>query len=398
MKRKTGTSILLIFCSLLISFCILEIAIRYFGDYDENGNFLLADTSLKPYQLPVISTQETIDKYLSASSSRLMYDPDLGWSPRPNSQSEDGLYHYNSMAIRSAPTEYSMTPRPDVLRIALFGDSYTHGDDVSFENSWGYYLESNLKENGIQAEVINFGVSGYGIDQAFLRWRKLGREFSPDLVILGFDAENVNRHVNLIRAIYKPKTGLPFSKPRFIINEEKLQVINTPTILPENIVAIMQNIEAWELIKHEYFFEPKDYQDSILFKSKLAAFVFSLNSNQGTERQLYSLDEEPARLTIKIIQEFKKDVEAGGRKFLVVHLPRRSHTATLLAGEDLEYAELLAEIAKNSDVIYPEYKLMAEAESPSLKTLYKGHYSPRGSKVIADVIAEFLISSALTSP
>jgi hypothetical protein len=389
-KRETGIGVLLICCSLLFSFAILEVVIRHSGTYDENGDFLFADRTLKPYHLPVTTTKKLVDEYLSSPSSRLMYDPNLGWTPRPNSQSRNGLYHYNSVGIRSAPCEYSTVAQPDVLRIALFGDSYTHGDDVPFENSWGYYLENKLKENGIQAEVINFGVSGYGIDQAFLRWQVLGRQFSPDIVILGLDAENINRNVNLIRAIYKSKTGLPFSKPRFVLNGERLRVINIPALSPENVVHVMRNIEAWDLVEHEYFFDPKDYQDSLWLKSKLVAFVLSLGSKPGPNRHLYALDEEPAQVTLKIIQQFKQDVEADGRRFLVVHLPRRSNIATLLAGDTLAYAELLAEIAKTNTVIHPEHRLLEEAESSSLEALFKGHYSARGNQVIADVIAEFL--------
>lgn len=398
MKRETSVGVLLVFCSVLFSLGIVELAIRYFGTYDENGSFLFAGRTQKPYKLPVTTTRKAIDEYLSSSSSRLMYDPDLGWTPRPNGQSRDGLYHYNSIGIRSAPSEYSMAPQPGVLRIALFGDSYTHGDDVPFENSWGYYLENNLEENGIQAEVINFGVSAYGTDQAFLRWQKLGRKLSPDIVILGFDAENVNRNVNLIRPIYKPSTRLPFSKPRFVLDGERLRVINIPVLSPENVVDVMQNIETWDFVEHEYFFDPKDYQDSIWLKSKLVALALSLGSDQGTKQHLYSLDEEPAQLTLEIIQEFRKDVEADGRRFLVVHLPRRSNMATILAGDTLEYAELLAEIAKTNTVVYPEYRLLEEAKSSSLEALFKGHYSARGNRVIADAIAEFLISSSFTPP
>jgi hypothetical protein len=217
-------------------------------------------------------------------------------------------------------------------------------------------------------------------------------------VILGFDAENVNRNVNLIRPIYKPRTRLPFSKPRFVLDGERLRVINVPVLAPENIVDVMQNIETWDFVEHEYFFDPKDYQDSIWLKSRLVAFVLSLGSDQGTEHHLYSLDEEPAQLTLEIIQEFRKDVEADGRRFLVVHLPRRSNMATILAGDTLEYAELLAEIAKTNTVVYPEHKLLEEARSSSLEALFKGHYSARGNRVIADAIAEFLISSSFTSP
>ncbi len=94
------------------------------------------------------------------------------------------------------------------MRIAIFGDSFAFGAQVPFEHTWGYYLENNLKEAGLNAEVLNFGVGGYGIDQAFRRWEKEGKAFSPHVVLCGFQPENVKRNVNLIRPIYAPKAGI----------------------------------------------------------------------------------------------------------------------------------------------------------------------------------------------
>jgi hypothetical protein len=385
-------------CSILVSVGLLEAAIRYWGSVDANGNFVFEDTTLKPYHLPVATTRKVIEEYLASSTSKLVYDPDLGWAPRPNSHSEDGLFHYNSQGIRSTPHEYTLVPQPGVLRIALFGDSYTQSDDVPFENSWGFYLENELKERGLPAEVLNFGVSGYGMDQAFLRWRKSGREFRPAVVIFGFDAENVNRNVNLIRAIYKPKTELPFAKPRFVLDGDALRLINVPAVPPEQLVETIQNLESWDLARYEYFFNPQDYQDSWRFKSRLLSFGLSLTAGQGTEQHLYSLNQEPAQLTLKIIQTFKQEVEATGQKFLVIHLPRESNMATLVAGNTLEYADLLAEIGRTNTTIYPEQRLAAEAQASSLEALFKGHYSPRGNQVIAEVVAESLLSSAHLLP
>ena len=45
------------------------------------------------------------------------------------------------------------------------------------------YLQHKLKDAGIRAEVLNFGVGAYGMDQAYLRWREQGKNFAPDIVI-----------------------------------------------------------------------------------------------------------------------------------------------------------------------------------------------------------------------
>jgi len=47
------------------------------------------------------------------------------------------------------------------------GDSFTFGQEVTYEESWGYLLEKAL---GSEFQVLNFGVAMYGVDQAYLRY------------------------------------------------------------------------------------------------------------------------------------------------------------------------------------------------------------------------------------
>ena len=55
-------------------------------------------------------------------------DAELGWTVKPSGHSEE--YRANSEGIRS-DVSYSDAPAPGVLRIATFGDSFTHGDEVA---------------------------------------------------------------------------------------------------------------------------------------------------------------------------------------------------------------------------------------------------------------------------
>lgn len=390
--RKLVANSLIVCLSLLISLAGLELLVRAFGTVDGEGNFGFAGTTLRPYQLPLADTAQIVAEYAQSDRSRLQYDPKLGWSPRPNSVSRDGLYHYNGQGIRSAPTAYSPTPPPGVLRIALFGDSYTHGDDVVFEDSWGYLLEQNLREAGLEAEVLNFGVSGYGMDQAYLRWQTYGRGFAADVVIFGLDAENVYRNVNLIRAIYKPATGLPFAKPRFLLTPNDLEVINVPVLPPDQLVPVMQNIDTWELAPHEYFLV--NYEDSLWLKSKLLAFLLT-PSEAAQDARMFDPAGEPAQLSLRIVSQFREEVEADGHRFVVLHLPRQSNVETVLAGERLEYADLLATVARENSLIDPQPALSEAARRTSLTALFKGHYSPAGSGVLADFIADYLLANDL---
>jgi lysophospholipase L1-like esterase len=76
--------------------------------------------------------------------------------------------------------EYAPRKPAGVFRIVLLGDSITeHG-------SWSQVLEDKLNAGGGRCEILNCGVSGWGIAnyRAYLQYR--GLTFEPDLVLVGF--------------------------------------------------------------------------------------------------------------------------------------------------------------------------------------------------------------------
>ncbi|MEA1926947.1 MAG: SGNH/GDSL hydrolase family protein, partial [Candidatus Auribacterota bacterium] len=215
MKRKLASNFILLLASLLIGFAFCEIAVRILTSTDDDGQVYLKNKPLLPYRFPAAMVKKKLEHYFQNQNQAYVIDDDyLGWTIAPDHASSNGLYFSNSRGIRSAPYEYTLKPDPKVLRIALFGDSFTHGDELRFFQTWGYFLEKNLIEAGVSAEVINFGVGGYGIGQSYLRWNHLGKSFQPDIAIFGFQAENMQRTVNIIRSLYSRNTWLVFSKPR----------------------------------------------------------------------------------------------------------------------------------------------------------------------------------------
>ena len=63
-------------------------------------------------------------------------------------------------------------PPPGSLRIAAFGDSFTHGDEVPNEDTW----QEILMRAHPDVEAMNFGVGAYGLDQAFLHYQRDGAD------------------------------------------------------------------------------------------------------------------------------------------------------------------------------------------------------------------------------
>ena len=379
--------------SILFALMLCEIVTRFVGHVDEEGNFFVKKLRCYPYHMSVKAEQRAINEYLASKDSFTIYDRNLGWAPRPGSKSRNGLYFYNEDAIRtpSSDTMISKSPSLGVIRILIFGDSFTHGDDVPFQNTWGHYLENDLKEHNINAEILNFGVGGYGMDQAFLRWKKEGRSYKPSIVIFGLQLENMKRNINLIRQIYNFSTGIPFAKPRFLLKNGNLLLINVPTPDPQRVVDIMGKFSSWELAQYEYWYKPEEYHGNVLLRSKLIAFVYSWFKSKIKGHRMH--DEDSEQLSLKIITSLKEDVESAGAKFYVVYLPTRLDIKSIKRKKMIPHLNFFNKLEGVAPVIHPEASFLKE--KTDIKKFIPRHYSPQANKMVADAIADFIIQRSV---
>lgn len=131
------------------------------------------------YRPPQISRQ-AFDNYLAER------DPDLGWPSKTWLAN-----HANANRARLSPANTVLARAP--LCASAYGDSYAFGEDVADEHAW-----SNVLAETLGCRVNNYGVGGYGTDQALLRLqRHVAEERSlGDTLILELMPDNVNRNVN----------------------------------------------------------------------------------------------------------------------------------------------------------------------------------------------------------
>ena len=92
----------------------------------------------------------------------------------------------------------------------LLGDSFTFGAGVAAEENIANYLWRAL---GTDYEVMNLAIPGWGIDQMFLAYREFAQSFMPDIVVLAFIDEDVER----VLEAYRHFEGV--NKPSFAIRE-----------------------------------------------------------------------------------------------------------------------------------------------------------------------------------
>ncbi|NOX66262.1 MAG: hypothetical protein GXO85_10865, partial [Chlorobi bacterium] len=301
MKSK----IALLFLTIFILFILGEVSIRILAETDLDDNIIFRDVQFKPYKLPRKETAKKLQKYSrNEQNSRLLFDKELGWVSHSSFVSLDSMYIYNKDGIRSAST----TDNPkqnDAITIMFFGDSYAHGDEVNYNGTIEYFLQKLFSEQNIKVQVLNFAASGYGMDQAFLRWEKVKDKFEPDVVILGIQFENVKRDINIIRPLYSPVTQIPFTKPRFIITEDQLALIDNPVKGINDIIEILNNFETWKLKKYGGFYNPDDYQSSFFYNSQLISFTSSALDRIFNEHEYFSKGSESYDVTVKLIKRFK---------------------------------------------------------------------------------------------
>jgi hypothetical protein len=121
-------------------------------------------------------------------------DSILGYTALENARSRRGWWQSNDVGAR-ARRSVSTDPGP---RLLIFGDSFAQASRVRQEDAWASVLDAMCPE----LDVVNFGVDGYSMGQAYLRYRALGRVLEHDVMLLMF-APSVDlwRDVNTLRSL-----------------------------------------------------------------------------------------------------------------------------------------------------------------------------------------------------
>jgi len=125
-------------------------------------------------------------------------DRTLGYVLRPNAQGWNVLENVNYFRVNAdglADRDHVLQRPPGVIRIAIVGDSMSEAKQVPRTTAyWAVmerYLNSQLAPRGQKAEVINFGVAGYGLAQDSLVIRSRVWKYDPQIIILAGTIESL---------------------------------------------------------------------------------------------------------------------------------------------------------------------------------------------------------------
>lgn len=311
----------------------------------------------------------------------LVFDETLGYTVGTNRRSEEGLYFSGPEGIRSARVGESFERTSPGCRIALVGDSYTFGEVVRYEDTWAYRMQQRL---GPRCQVLNFGVGGYGVDQMYLRYLKDVRPWHPDLVLFGFIDHDVIRSMAIYIFLMFPDGGMPFAKPRFILKDGELEVLNRPLpSIPQMLAE--PSIRNLPFIEYDVNYRETEWDRPAWKHFNLSyAFRFLISLYPLHERERPQIaDIETERVNRKIFEEFVHAVRSDGATPLIAYLP----TDTDFPIPSWEHIGL--KILREAGLSHHDLRRCVGATDVS--KLFNpreigGHYSPLGNQVVSDCL------------
>lgn len=282
-----------------------------------------------------------------------VHDPLLGWRPRAGlgrtRRTDDGVVQVTTDAVglRGATSGVPEARTPGTPRVAVFGCSQTFGGHVDDADVYTARLAAMIPG----AEVLNFGVHGYGTDQMLLRWETEGVRFQPDVVVLAFAYYHLARNATAFRF---------FAKPHFTLAEDgTLTLHGVPVPSPE-------------VMRTRTRPSPTPVLDDLV----VLRWLWDRHLRHQ-EDALYEAESEGWALTRAIITRFARSVRDTGARFVILNVGEEEPTM------DAAAAALAAELDVAWIDSHSRFEAVRAAGLP-LRVPDDPHWGPHGHAAIAE--------------
>lgn len=340
--------------------------------------------------------KDLIHKLSEEEYPYLSFHPFFGWTIKENGEYES--YKANAAGIR-ANREYDPALPDKKVRIATFGDSFTHCDGVGNNETWQFFMEQLRKD----LEVINFGVGAYGLDQTYLRYLKKGQKYKSHYVFIGFMAENIFRTVNTFRPFYQVESALPLSKPRYTIKENELcfmpnlmQTVDDYKTLLERPRETLENLGTYD-----YFYQNRyksggfDWSPMVrLFKILKEKLLDRIRTDKIIKDGVYNENAEAVEVTKKLFDVFYSAVSNNDATPIIVLFPQTTTYDKYRRYGITEYQPLISHFESKKyryiDLIKAFEAKDKQGPLDYLVSKDNLHFSPYANKLIAQHIIDYL--------
>ena len=354
--------------SVIFSVALLEMAL-YFLDDRYKGNFKVPPVSSENFQ------EEAYAFFHSES-----FDADLGWDYRP-------------------PVRNYL--RHKVFLAQAYGDSFVlsgHGGitwQAAFENITG-------------EAILNFGVGGYGLDQAVLKFERYSSEYPTRIAVLGLYHQTFRRALSYHARYYfsNPEKYKFAFKPFFVGKGAHYELYTPPCtdascmwdVLydPDNEVRKIRS-------SYDYWYRNNIGKPTLRFPRipkyarALPAIWRSTKWDRRSENY-YFANNKSLELTKYLVERFVVHAEGNGMVPICLLLYSSSDLLILESGS--RYDKGLVDFLKAEQIRYVDtgkYILERYSEDDDFKSLRipDGHLNNRGDRMVAAALAQGLAEMGL---
>jgi len=297
------------------------------------------------------------------------HDPTIGWVGLPNVRLPD-LYgpgislHTNAQAFRGDHDVTRAVPAGKI-RVICSGDSFTLGYGVSDSETWCHRL-SVLDP---RLETVNMGQGGYGIDQAYLWYKRAGLPLDHQLHLFAFITDD------FLRMQFDDFVG--YGKPLLGVRGDSIAVLNAP-------VPKRSRLGRWWLAKGHMMMNLNIVQ--------LANRVFG----DPPELRFNAARNDSAQTVVaRIFQDLARINAAKNSRLVLVLLPGLSDYRRDEPPSSLWHSFVSEEAARQGIQLIDLFEPLRRQPPLQIDSLFlpDGHYSARGNEFVARAI-----HSALAAP
>lgn len=322
------------------------------------------------------------------------FDKELGWDTIPSSSItlNGKTYTTDSLGFRSPEIDSSNKPR-----ILVLGDSVIWGPEINDDETFVSFLQKRLP--GYQ--VVNAGVSGYGIDQYYLKLKNIVDKINPKVIIVAICSGNDFEDTQSDERYGK-------SKPLFVFRGGELVETNVPVsrFSCSNVYSKSWLLSSYPLNRLKKIFCRETVLDQDATKAVIKDLLKKISALAKQNGSKITFMISPSKLDFVLyackgaLSKACSGIQAEGGKFLseMVNETKKNKRENYgLKSINRYYGNRsrvfeFEEILKESPHVYLDFLLSLANADVDIAKFYvdNNHYSRSGNQFLGDTVYEFL--------
>jgi hypothetical protein len=306
---------------------------------------------------------------------------------------------------------------------STFGDSFCQCRGVQDHETWQAYLERIEGKR-----ILNFGVGGYGLDQAYLRYLRNRNQNLGGKIIFAVSPCTIERIIGVYKHYIEFGNYLGV-KSRFVLAEGELQLLALPLGSKEqlkNLAVYKQQVRKFDENYNGYFrmrsprfpfaiYVLRNWKQYVVntiasiqkrqttvsrclclhrldsIKSKL---IIELKNSAYRRKNIYfrKLFSEKCDLLVSLVRLCKSACDEDGRTALLVILPDYTNIS-FINSYGHYYRNFVDRVREEVNVpVFDSYDVFHDCDPREifLKDNYSGHHTARGNEILGECLVRFI--------